>query len=73
MNLTPIGIYQELFVEKIEWGRNIIIRNNLGGPINCHYIIYGERMDVEKNIPEYPGLTPADYPGDSSQCNINGL
>lgn len=73
VNLTPIGVYQELFVEKIEWGQNITVKNNLGGPINCHYVIYGERIDVEKNIPEYPGLTPSDYPGDNSQCNINGL
>jgi hypothetical protein len=73
INLTPIGIYQELFVEKIELGKNIIVRNNLSGPINCYYTIYGERIDVEKNIPEYSGLTSADYPGDNSQCNINGL
>jgi hypothetical protein len=73
INLTPIGTYQELFVEEIELGKNIVVRNNLDGPINCHYVIYGERIDVEKNITEYPGLTPADYPGDNSQCNINGL
>lgn len=73
INLTPIGLYQELFVEKIEWGKNIIVKNNLSGPINCHYVIYGERSDVEKNIPEYSGLTPEDYPGDNSQCNINGF
>lgn len=73
INLTPIDVYQELYVEKIEWGQNIIVRNNLSGPIRCHYVIYGERKDVEKNIPEYQGLTPADYPGDNSQCNINGL
>ena len=71
--LTPIGSYQELFVEKIESNTNITIKNNVEGSINCHYVIYGERIDVEKNIPEYPGLTPYDYPGDNNQCNINGL
>lgn len=73
INLTSMGVYQELYVEKIEYGKNIIVKNNLGGPIKCHYVIYGERSDVEKNIPEYVGLTPNDYPGDNSQCNINGL
>lgn len=72
VNLTPIGCYQELFVEKIEWGSRIIIKNNAGGPIKCHYTVYGERKDVEKNIPEYEGLTPEDYPGDNSNYVING-
>jgi hypothetical protein len=73
VNLTPIGTYQELFVERIELGQNIIVKDNLGGTIRCHYVVYGERADVEKNIPEYKGLTPLDYPGDNRQCNINGL
>lgn len=73
VTLTPIGVYQELFVEKIEWGKRIIVKNNLGGPINCNFVIFAERKDTEKNIPEYRGLTPADYPGDNSEYNINGL
>lgn len=73
VSLTPIGVYQELFVEKIEYGSRIIIKNNAGGPINCYYTITAERKDVEKNIPEYKGLTPADYPGDNSNYNINGF
>jgi hypothetical protein len=72
VTLTPIGVYQELFVEKIEWGQRIIIKNNLGGPINCSYVVYGERKDVSKNIPEYPGSTPNDYPGDNREYVING-
>ncbi len=71
VNLTPIGVYQELFVEKIEWGTRVIVKNNLGGPINCHYQIMAERIDTEKNIPEYEGLTPMDYPGDNSGSLIN--
>ena len=71
VNLTPIGVYQELFVEKIEWGTKVIVKNNLGGPINCHYQIMAERIDTEKNIPEYEGLTPMDYPGDNSGSIIN--
>lgn len=72
VNLTPVGCHQELFVEKIEWGSRIIVKNNAGGPINCHYTVYAERNDVEKNIPEYEGLTPADYPGDNDNYVING-
>ena len=67
VNLTPIGCFQELFVEKIEWGSKIIVKNNAGGPIKCHYIVHGERGDCEKNIAEYEGLTINDYPGDNSQ------
>jgi hypothetical protein len=53
VNLTPLGIYQELFVEKIEYGRRIIIKSNLSDTINCNYVVYAERKDVKKNIPEY--------------------
>lgn len=63
--LTPIGNYQELFVEKIEWGRRIIIKNNLSGPINCSYVVYGQRKDVPKNITEYEGESAKDYPGET--------
>jgi len=72
VNLTPFGCHQELFVEKMEWGSRILIKNNAGGPIKCYYTVYGERKDVEKNIPEYEGLTPDDYPGDNSNYVING-
>jgi hypothetical protein len=72
VNLTSIGVYQELFVEKVEWGSRIIVKNNLGGPINCDFVVFAERKDSEKNISEYKGLTPADYPGDNSEYTING-
>lgn len=68
INLTPIGLYQELYVEKISWGKNIIVKNREGGPIHCHYVIYGERTDGEKLIVEYEGT---EYPGDNSQYSIN--
>jgi len=73
VTLTPIGCYQELYMEKIEWGTKIIIKNNLSGPINCSYVVYGTRKDTAKNIPEYKGLTVDDYPGDNVEYNINGL
>ena len=73
ITLTPIGVYQELFVERIEWGSRVKIKNNAGGPIHCHYVAYGIRKDTPKNIPEYPGLTPDDYPGDNKEYNINSI
>jgi hypothetical protein len=72
VTLTPIGHWQELFVEKIEWGSRIVIKNNAGTSINCDFVVFGVRKDVTKNIPEYHGLTPADYPGDNREYNING-
>jgi len=71
VNLTPIGVYQELFVEKIDITSGIKIKNNSGNPIHCHYVVYGERKDTSKNIPEYPGLTPNDYPGDNREYRLN--
>lgn len=72
VTLTPVGYWQELFVDKIEWGTHIHIKNNCGSAINCTYVVYGERKDVPKNISEYQGLTPEDYPGDNREYVING-
>lgn len=66
INITPIGSHQELYVDKIEWGSRVIVKNNSGSSIKCYYTITAERIDVEKNIPEYEG-TYDDYPGDNSQ------
>lgn len=72
VNLTPIGRWQELYVERTEWASRIIIKNNSGSPVNCDFVVFAERKDTSKNIPEYPGLTPSDYPGDNKEYNING-
>ncbi len=53
VHLTPKGIYQELFYEIIEWGSKIKVINNSGSKINCSYIIYAERKDVDKLKIEY--------------------
>ena len=71
VNLTPIGSYQELFVEKIEWGTRIKIKNSSGTAIHCYYTVFGERNVPDKLQPEYEGLTPDDYPGDNTQYIIN--
>ncbi len=55
-----------MFVEKIEWGTRVVIKNNSESSINCYYTISAERIDVEKNISEYEG-TYEDYPGDNSE------
>jgi hypothetical protein len=71
VTLTPIGAYQELYVDEIEWGTRIIIKTNSGSSINCYYTVYGERADTDKNIPEYEG-TYNDYPGDNGQYTPYG-
>tara|TARA_B100000902_G_scaffold210554_1_gene200275 strand:+ start:411 stop:686 length:276 start_codon:yes stop_codon:yes gene_type:complete len=37
VQLTPIGVYQELFVNSIQYGAKVIIRNAMGGPIKAYY------------------------------------
>ena len=63
VNLTPYGTYQELYVEKIVWGQQIIIKNRESGPTNCYFTVYAERKDMEKFIVEYEGTSAKDYPG----------
>jgi len=70
VNLTPIGSFQPLYYEEVEWCSTIKVVNSDGGPINCSYTIYAERIDTEKNIPEYEGLTTADYPGDNDEYRL---
>ena len=63
VNLTPYGTYQELYVEKIVWGQQIIIKNRESVPTNCYFTVYAERKDMEKLIVEYEGTSAKDYPG----------
>ena len=42
VQLTPIGVYQELFVNTIEYGMKIKVRNESGGPINAYYEVYAD-------------------------------
>ena len=71
VHLTPMGSFQPLYYKEVEWGKSFRVYNSDGGPINCSYVIYAERIDVEKNIPVYEGLTTDDYPGDNTRYNIN--
>lgn len=70
INITPIKYHQNIMVEKIE--DNIIFLDEKDGlDINCHFHVYGERLDTEKLIVEYEGNID-DYPGDNSQRSIVG-
>lgn len=62
VQLTPIGTYQELYYEISDWGTKIKVLNNAGGAINCSYVVFGERKDVDKIVVEYEGKIE-DYPG----------
>jgi len=55
VQLTPHGVYQELYVKEIQWGSRVIVTNNSGGPINCSYTIFGKRKDVPDLEVEYVG------------------
>lgn len=71
ITLTQIGYSQDLIVEKIEWGKRIIIKSGNGANIDCYFMVNGERKDGEKLIVEYEGEKIEDYPGDNSIYSIN--
>jgi hypothetical protein len=58
VNFTPHTYYQELYVKSIDWGTKITVVNNSGGQIDCSYIVFAERKDIKKLVPEYEGLEP---------------
>jgi len=72
VTLTQIGSSQDLIVEKIEWGRQVIVRSGNASNIDCYYVIHAARIDGEPLVVEYEGTTPADYPGSDSQYSISG-
>lgn len=45
VQLTPNRFYQELFVDRIEWGAKIIIRNSSGGAIDAYYSVQAQPLD----------------------------
>ena len=72
VQLQPIG--SRLFhlnVYKFD-NKEIYVKEADDKPIDCFYQVYGERKDTTKNISEYEGLTPDDYPGDNREYVING-
>ena len=51
--LTPIGAYQELFVDRVEYGKRVYIKNQAGGKIDAYYQVWANRGDVTFDV-EYP-------------------
>ena len=46
VNVTPIGVYQNLFVESIQYGAKVTIRNASGGSINAYYHIHAKEKSI---------------------------
>lgn len=53
VHLTPHEYHQELFYKTVEWGKRIQVVNNSGAEVSCSFIVYAERIDVEKLEIEY--------------------
>ena len=70
VHLSPIGTYQYLYYTVAK--NRIIVKNHSNLPTHCSYIVYGERKDGERLIPEYKGNSPEDYPGKNDQYSIAG-
>ena len=68
VSLTQIGSSQDLIVDKIEWGKRIVVKSGNAVAIDCYFLVHAERIDGEKLIVEYEGT---EYPGDNSQYSIN--
>lgn len=62
VNLTSHGSYQELYYEIVNWGTEIKVINNSGGRVDCSYIVYAERKDVQKLVVEQPVEENKTYP-----------
>jgi hypothetical protein len=70
ISLTPIGCWQELFVKEVRWGKQVVIVNNAGGPINADYHIIARRLDDDLVV-EYEGQSHEDYPGGNEGYSFN--
>ena len=71
VNLTPVGSHQDIIVKRFD-EEKIYLQSNGGLTVDCLYHIYAERKDCERNISEYEGASPEDYPGDNSQYLQSG-
>lgn len=55
VQLTQIGYVQDLIVEKLIWGKQIIIRSGNGSNIDCYYTVSAKRIDIPDLEVEYEG------------------
>lgn len=54
VTLTPIGKHQKLYVEDISNNTVTVANDGLfAGEINCFFVVYGERIDIDKLVVEY--------------------
>ena len=53
VSLTPIGNHQNLYVEFIENNKVVVANSNLiNKNVNCFFVVYGERIDIDKLVVE---------------------
>ena len=69
VSITPVGSNTNIAIHSIEDNKVFLHSTR---PINCHYLVFGERKDGERLIPEYEGSTPADYPGNNDEYSVSG-
>ena len=50
VQLTPMGAYQELFVDRIEYGKRVYVKNQAGGLVNAYYQVWANRTDVSFEV-----------------------
>ena len=50
VQLTPMGAYQELFVDRIEYGKRVYVKNQAGGLVNAYYQVWATRTDVSFEV-----------------------
>lgn len=70
VNLTPFGSPQNLYVEDVKWGKQVIIKNADSGPVNCYYQIWAPRLG--NLVVEYKGESAEDYPENQDDHSICG-
>lgn len=52
VTLTPIGSYQQLYIKDVN-SEYVEIEENGDNFINCYYMVYGERKDIDKLLVEH--------------------
>jgi len=52
VQLTPIGVHQDLFVKAVEWGKKVVVQSGSGGAIDCYYTVTAQLAvnDVPKTV-----------------------
>ena len=52
VTLTPIGSYQQLYITDVN-SQYVEIKEDGNKSINCYYMVYGERKDIDKLLVEH--------------------